>query len=79
MRARPGGYLRGMSHEADRERDDRRDHDEHEGGGAVSEVANLGDGTPIDPDQAVGGAPDPEVQEGKQGPNARTGNHEPGN
>jgi len=71
-----------MDHEAARghDADDRDDapRDEQEGG-AVSEVANLGDGAPIDPDQAVGGSPDPQVQEGKQGPNARTGNEQPGN
>lgn len=73
-----------MSHEAARGHDDEpetsqdREDDDQEGG-TVSEVHNLGDGSPIDPDQAVGGSPDPEVQEGKQGPNARTGNHEPGN
>ena len=75
MRAGRRGYPQHMSHEAARER---AHHDEQEGG-AVSEVANLGDGGPIEPDQAVGGSPDPDVQEGKQGPNARTGNHAPGN
>jgi len=47
-----------------------------DGGGAVSEVANLGDGEPISPDQSVAGAPGSEsdgVQEGRQGPNAVTG------
>lgn len=72
-----------MDHEAARghDADDRHDAEQatDQQGGAVSEVANLGDGTPIDPDQAVGGSPDPEVQEGKQGPNARTGNEQPGN
>lgn len=45
--------------------------------GQVSEVSSLeGAGEPIQPDQAVAGAPDGEsgeVQEGKTGPNARTG------
>lgn len=45
-------------------------------GGAVSEVANLGEGEPISPDQSVAAAPGSEdegVQEGRQGPNAVTG------
>lgn len=53
--------------------------------GSVSEVDNLGDAGPIQPDQSVAGAPDdPDepgeaggegpVQEGRQGPNAVTGN-----
>jgi hypothetical protein len=45
--------------------------------GQVSEVSTLeGADEPIQPDQAVAGAPDAEsgdVQEGKTGPNARTG------
>ncbi|WP_030485005.1 hypothetical protein [Nocardioides aequoreus] len=48
----------------------------HDDQGSVSEVANLGDGEPISPDQSVAGAPDDgngEVQEGRQGPNAVTG------
>ncbi len=48
--------------------------------GQVSEVSALeGAGEPIMPDQAVAGAPDAEsgeVQEGKTGPNARTGSEE---
>lgn len=48
--------------------------------GQVSEVNSLdGAGEPIVPDQAVAGAPDAEsgeVQEGKAGPNARTGREE---
>ncbi len=48
--------------------------------GQVSEVSGLeGAGDPIQPDQAVAGAPDAEsgdVQEGKAGPNARTGTEE---
>lgn len=47
--------------------------------GSVSEVDNLGDGGPIQPDQSVAGAPEKDegegpVQEGRQGPNAVTGN-----
>ena len=46
-------------------------------GGQVSEVSTLeGADEPIMPDQAVAGAPDAEsgdVEEGKTGPNARTG------
>lgn len=45
--------------------------------GQVSEVSTLeGADQPIQPDQAVAGAPDAEsgdVQEGRTGPNARTG------
>jgi hypothetical protein len=45
--------------------------------GEVSEASSLeGADEPIQPDQAVAGAPDDEsgeVQEGKAGPNARTG------
>ena len=48
-----------------------------DGEGQVSEASNLEDADePIQPDQAVAGAPDAEsgdVQEGKTGPNARTG------
>lgn len=47
---------------------------EQESDGQVSEVDNLGDGGSIQPDQSVAGAPDDDdVQEGRQGPNARTG------
>jgi hypothetical protein len=46
-------------------------------GGQVSEVSTLeGADEPIMPDQAVAGAPDAEsgdVEEGRAGPNARTG------
>ena len=49
--------------------------------GQVSEASNLEDaGEPIQPDQAVAGAPDGEsgeVQEGKAGPNAATGGEQP--
>lgn len=49
--------------------------DDEQQSGSVSEVDNLGDGAPIDPDQSVAAAPeDDDVQEGRQGPNARTGN-----
>ena len=45
--------------------------------GQVSEASSLENaGEPIQPDQAVAGAPDAEsgeVQEGRTGPNARTG------
>jgi hypothetical protein len=45
-----------------------------ESDGQVSEVANLGDNDPIQPDQSVAGKPDEDgVQEGRQGPNARSG------
>lgn len=48
--------------------------------GQVSEVSTLeGADEPIQPDQAVAGAPDAEsgqTQEGKTGPNARTGGEE---
>lgn len=48
--------------------------------GQVSETSGLeGADQPIQPDQAVAGAPDAEsgeVQEGKTGPNARTGTEE---
>ena len=48
--------------------------------GQVSETSTLeGADQPIQPDQAVAGAPDAEsgeVQEGKTGPNARTGTEE---
>jgi hypothetical protein len=48
--------------------------------GQVSEASSLENaGEPIQPDQAVAGAPDAEsghVQEGKAGPNARTGGEE---
>lgn len=48
--------------------------------GQVSEASSLEDADqPIQPDQAVAGAPDAEsgeVQEGKAGPNARTGTEE---
>lgn len=51
---------------------------DHEG--QVSEASNLENADePIQPDQAVAGAPDAEsgdVQEGKTGPNARTGGEE---
>ena len=46
---------------------------EQESDGQVSEVDNLGDGGAIQPDQSVAGAPDDDVQEGRQGPNARSG------
>lgn len=47
---------------------------EQDSGGQVSEVDNLGDGSDIQPDQSVAGKPDDDgVQEGRQGPNARTG------
>lgn len=56
--------------------------DDEQQEGAVSEVANLGEGEPISPDQSVAGAPGDEsegVQEGRQGPNAVTGDEsEPG-
>lgn len=49
--------------------------------GQVSEASNLEDADePIQPDQAVAGAPEGEsgeVQEGKAGPNATTGSEEP--
>lgn len=49
--------------------------------GQVSEVSSLKDADqPIQPDQAVAGAPDAEsgeVQEGRAGPNARTGDETP--
>ena len=52
-----------------------------ESGGQVSEASNLEDADePIMPDQSVAGAPDAdsgETQEGKAGPNARTGNDAP--
>ncbi len=48
--------------------------------GQISEVSTFeGADEPIMPDQAVAGAPDAEsgeVQEGKAGPNARTGTEE---
>ncbi|MCW2848751.1 MAG: hypothetical protein JWR90_2725 [Marmoricola sp.] len=51
---------------------------DHEG--QVSEASSLeGADEPIQPDQAVAGAPDAEsgeTQEGKAGPNARTGGEE---
>jgi hypothetical protein len=50
--------------------------DQQDQGGSVSEVANLGDAEEIQPDQSVAGAPESEsgeTQEGRQGPNARTG------
>lgn len=47
-------------------------------GGQVSEASNLENADePIMPDQAVAGSPDDEsgdVQEGKAGPNAQSGN-----
>ena len=50
-------------------------------GGQVSEASNLEDADePIQPDQAVAGAPDAEsgdAQEGKAGPNAATGGEKP--
>ena len=49
-------------------------------GGQVSEASSMeGTAEEIQPDQAVAGAPDGEsgdVQEGKTGPNARTGGEE---
>ena len=49
-------------------------------GGQVSEVSTMeGAAEPIMPDQSVAGAPDAdsgEVQEGRQGPNARTGDED---
>ena len=47
-----------------------------DGEGQVSEASSMADATePIQPDQSVAGAPnDEDVQEGKTGPNARTGN-----
>lgn len=67
-----------MTHAPDDDTDGRTDGDTDgdTDGGAVSEVANLGDGEPISPDQSVAGAPGGEsegVQEGRQGPNAVTG------
>lgn len=47
-------------------------------GGQVSEVANLGDASPIEPDQATAGSPDDDVQEGTAGPNARPRDDRPG-
>ena len=46
--------------------------------GMVSEVDNLGDGSPIVPDQATAGHPDGGVQEGTAGPNARPRHNRPG-
>ena len=52
---------------------------EQESDGQVSEVDNLGDGGSIEPDQSVAGKPDDDgVQEGRQGPNARSGAREEG-
>ncbi len=49
--------------------------------GQVSEASNLEDADePIQPDQAVAGAPEGEsgeVQEGRAGPNAATGGEKP--
>lgn len=52
------------------------DDQQHDEGGSVSEVANLGEAEEIQPDQSVAGAPENgggKAQEGRQGPNARTG------
>jgi hypothetical protein len=53
----------------------------HDDEGQVSDASNLENADePIQPDQAVSGAPDGEsgdVQEGKAGPNAATGGEQP--
>ena len=50
--------------------------------GQVSEADGSGPqgaGEEIQPDQSVAGAPEDGVQEGRQGPNARTGESDPHN
>ncbi len=57
---------------------DRTDQDRHQRKGQVSEVGNLADAGEVEsPSDAVAGHPtDRDVQEGKAGPNARTGNQD---
>ena len=50
--------------------------DEGQEGGQVSEVQSLESaGEPISDDQSVAGSPDPDVDEGPTGPNARSGSN----
>lgn len=56
--------------------DSRNHHDDDTDEGAVSEVDNLGAAEEIQPDQSVAAAPGEEgddTEEGRQGPNAVTG------